>query len=187
MIPALLTAVLFAFSAIFGQRAARLFGALRANAIRLVLACVLLGLLTWITDSISGKTSLFPAVFPALFLSGIVGFGVGDIGLYLAYPRLGARLTILINFSLATLFAAWGDFAVLGLALSLLAMVRRLPRSLRIRTGPLAGSLRWTRRQSTMGRAGVCHSSRSRPGIWHHPQWLGQPHRGSKPRQHPRH
>ena len=118
MIPALLTALLFAFSAIFGQRAAKLFGALRANAIRLVLACVLLGLLTWITDSISGKTSLFPAVFPALFLSGIVGFGLGDIGLYLAYPRLGARLTILINFSLATLFAAWGDFAMLGLTLA---------------------------------------------------------------------
>jgi drug/metabolite transporter (DMT)-like permease len=118
MIPALLTAVFFAFSAIFGQRAAKLFGPLRANALRLSLSCVLLGLLTWIADGISGKPSLFAAVFPALFLSGMVGFGMGDIGLYLAYPRLGARLTILINFSLATLFAALGDYAMLGLTLT---------------------------------------------------------------------
>ncbi len=119
MIPALLTAFLFACSAIFGQRAAKLFGPLRANAIRLSIACALLGILTWITDGIQGHSSWHPAVFPALFLSGAVGFGFGDIGLFLAYPRLGARLTILINFSLATLFAAWGDQALLGEHLTL--------------------------------------------------------------------
>ena len=119
MIPALLTAFLFACSAIFGQRAAKLFGPLRANAIRLSIACALLGILTWITDGIQGHSSWHPAVFPALFLSGAVGFGFGDIGLFLAYPRLGARLTILINFSLATLFAAWGDQVLLGEHLTL--------------------------------------------------------------------
>lgn len=119
MFPALLTAFLFACSAIFGQRAAKLFGPLRANAIRLSIACAVLGILTWITDGIQGHSSWHPAVFPALFLSGAVGFGFGDIGLFLAYPRLGARLTILINFSLATLFAAWGDQALLGEHLTL--------------------------------------------------------------------
>lgn len=120
MLPALLTALLFAFSAIFGQRAATLFGPLQANAIRLAIACVLLGILTWITDSLQGQSSLHSAVFPALFISGVVGFGLGDMGLYLAYPKLGARLTILINFSLATLFAAWGDHWLLGENLTLL-------------------------------------------------------------------
>ena len=119
MIPALLTAFLFACSAIFGQRAAKLFGPLRANAIRLSIACAVLGFLTWIADGIQGHSSWHPAVFPALFLSGAVGFGFGDIGLFLAYPRLGARLTILINFSLATLFAAWGDQVLLGEHLTL--------------------------------------------------------------------
>ena len=119
MFPALLTAFLFACSAIFGQRAAKLFGPLRANAIRLSIACAVLGILTWITDGIQGHSSWHPAVFPALFLSGAVGFGFGDIGLFLAYPRLGARLTILINFSLATLFAAWGDQVLLGEHLTL--------------------------------------------------------------------
>lgn len=119
MFPALLTALLFAFSAIFGQRAAKLFGPLRANALRLAIACAALGILTWIIDGIRAQPSLFPAVFPALFISGAVGFGLGDVGLFLAYPRLGARLTILINFSLGTLFAAWGDHLWLGENLTL--------------------------------------------------------------------
>ena len=119
MLPALLTSLLFAFSAIFGQRAAKLSGPLRANAIRLVIACVVLAVLTWLIDSIRGQPSLFAAVFPALFISGVVGFGLGDVGLFLAYPRLGARLTILINFSLGTLFAAWGDEWFLGQKLTL--------------------------------------------------------------------
>lgn len=119
MIAALLTAILYACSAIFGQRAARLFGPLKANALRLLIACVLLGILTWVTDALLGRTSLIPAVYPALFWSGAVGFGLGDVGLFLAYPRLGARLTILLNFSLGTLFAAWGDQLMLGETLAL--------------------------------------------------------------------
>lgn len=119
MTAALLTAWLYACSAIFGQRAARLFGPLRANALRLLLACALLGLLTLVVDGILGRSSLIPAVYPALFWSGAVGFGLGDVGLFLAYPRLGARLTILVNFSLATLFAAWGDVILLGETLTI--------------------------------------------------------------------
>lgn len=118
MLPALLTALLFAFSAIFSQRAAKLFGPLRANAIRLCIACAVLGILTWTIDSIRGQSTLYAAVFPALFISGAVGFGLGDVGLFLAYQRLGARLTILINFSLGTLFAAWGDYWLLGESLT---------------------------------------------------------------------
>ena len=114
MLPALLTALLFSFSAVFGQRAAKLYGPLRANALRLALACVVLGLVTLIVDASRGQPSWFSAVFPALFLSGAVGFGIGDVGLFLAYPKLGSRLTILINFSLGTLCAAWGDQVVLG-------------------------------------------------------------------------
>ena len=119
MLPALLTALLFAFSAIFGQRAAKIFGPLRANAIRLGIACAVLGILTWMIDGIRAQPSLHAEVFPALFISGAVGFGIGDVGLFLAYPRLGARLTLLINFSLGTLFAAWGDHWLLGENLTL--------------------------------------------------------------------
>jgi drug/metabolite transporter (DMT)-like permease len=118
MIPALLTALLFSFSAIFGQRAAKLFGPLRANALRLLIACVVLGILTAVVDAVRGQPSCFPGVFPALFLSGMVGFGLGDVGLFLAYSRLGARLTILINFSVGTLCAAWGDQLLLGISLT---------------------------------------------------------------------
>lgn len=114
MIPALLTAVLFAGSALFGQRAAQLWGPLRANALRLSLASAVLGALTLALDALWQQSSLQAAVFPWFFLSGLLGFGLGDIGLFLAYPRLGARQTILVNFSLGTLCAAWGDHWLLG-------------------------------------------------------------------------
>ncbi len=114
MIPALLTAVLFACSALFGQRAAQLWGPLRANALRLSLASAVLGALTLALDALGQQSSLAAGVFPWFFLSGLLGFGLGDIGLFLAYPRLGARQTILVNFSLGTLCAAWGDHWLLG-------------------------------------------------------------------------
>jgi drug/metabolite transporter (DMT)-like permease len=141
MLPALLTALLFSFSAVFGQGAAKLYGPLRANALRLTLACGVLGLVTLIVDASRGQTSWFSGVFPALFLSGAVGFGVGDIGLFLAYPKLGSRLTILINFSLGTLCAAWGDQVVLGqpLAPSQWSGVGLLLTGLAIALWPAAG------------------------------------------------
>lgn len=49
-----------------------------------------------------------------LLLSGVVGFGLGDVALFLAYPRLGSRLTLLINLCSAPLFGAAGDWFLLG-------------------------------------------------------------------------
>ena len=113
MIPAILTAILFAFSAVFSQRAARIFGPIPANAWRLCIACAVLGIATKFLDDVRGFSSIKPEVFTAFFWSGFIGFGIGDIALFLAYPLLGARLTILINWCGATLFAAAGDHYLL--------------------------------------------------------------------------
>lgn len=118
MAAAILTAFLFALSAAFSQRTARLMGPLEANAARLAIACAALAVITWIVDATRGVQSVHPSVFPALLLSGVIGFGIGDIGLFLAYPRLGSRLTILINFSTGTLFGAAGDWIWFGQSLS---------------------------------------------------------------------
>ncbi|MEM0896885.1 MAG: DMT family transporter [Verrucomicrobiota bacterium] len=107
---AILTAFLFALSAVSGRKLGDALGSLRANYIRLALAFLVLAALTAAFD----PGSLHPTTFAWLFLSGLVGFGIGDVALYLALTRIGARLTILVNFSLATILGAMGDWLWLG-------------------------------------------------------------------------
>jgi drug/metabolite transporter (DMT)-like permease len=110
MFASLLTTVLFALSAVYGQRTAVHFGSIRGNFLRLCLAALCLGGLT----ALLYRASLSPLTFSWLFFSGIVGFGLGDVGLFLAYPRLGSRLTILINLCLAPVWGAAVEFFWLG-------------------------------------------------------------------------
>ena len=82
-----------------------------ANLTRLTIATCLLGIIS----SLAGRgLQLGNEAFGWYFVSGMVGFGLGDIGLYLAFARLGARLTMLINLCLAPLFAAAGERLLLG-------------------------------------------------------------------------
>lgn len=110
MFPAVLASFLFACSAVVSQRAARIFGALPANFYRLCIACLVLGLVTLATDAARGVSSLHDGIFQRFFWSGLVGYGIGDIALFLAYARLGSRLTILINWCAASLTSAAGDY-----------------------------------------------------------------------------
>jgi drug/metabolite transporter (DMT)-like permease len=119
VLPAILTAIFFACSAVVSQRLARIFGPVPANCYRLCIACAVLGLLTVVIDASRGAASLHAETFGGLYLSGLIGFGVGDIALFLAYARLGSRLTILINWCSAALFAAAGDWWMRGQGLLL--------------------------------------------------------------------
>lgn len=82
-----------------------------ANLTRLTLAMLLLG---GITLTATQGLQLSNEALPWFLLSGAVGFGLGDIGLFLAFARLGARLTMLINLCLAPLFAAAGERLLMG-------------------------------------------------------------------------
>ena len=110
MIASLLTAFLFACSGICGQRSASALGPLRANAIRLGIAMLLLGAMTSLIAPVSFSS---PAI-PWLVMSGLIGFGAGDISLFVAYPHLGARLTLLINLCAAPIFGAAGEWLMMG-------------------------------------------------------------------------
>jgi drug/metabolite transporter (DMT)-like permease len=110
MIPAIVAATLFAFSAVVSQRASRIFGAVPANFYRMIIACAVLGLITWAVDAARGVSSFRAPLVRQFLISGLVGYGIGDIALFLAYARLGSRLTILINWCSAALFAAAGDW-----------------------------------------------------------------------------
>ena len=110
MFAALLTVLFFSISGVAGERSARYFGGQRANLLRLTGATVLLGMTTLVffPDSLRWET------FGWLFFSGIIGFGIGDVALFLAYVRLGARLTILLNLFTAPLWGALLEWLWLG-------------------------------------------------------------------------
>jgi len=115
MFAAVLTTVLFALSGVTGQRVAIRLGGVRGNVVRLFLAAVVLGaivLTVW-------PESLRREPFAWFFLSGLVGFGFGDVALFLAFERLGSRLTILLTLCLAPLFAMALEWIWLGNGLTL--------------------------------------------------------------------
>lgn len=113
MSAAVLTTVLFAMSAILSSRAARLIGPVHASVSRLMIAVVVLGIYAFTL----GQGVRGPGL-PVFLISGIVGFGVGDIALFHAYRRLGARLAILLAQCLAVPFAAIGEWIWLGTVLT---------------------------------------------------------------------
>jgi drug/metabolite transporter (DMT)-like permease len=111
---AFLTTVLFSISAVSANRSIRHFGATRANFMRLALATACLAALA----HTRGQGLAGPA-FWWFFVSGCIGFGLGDIALYVALPRIGARLTVLLTQCLAAPIAAAAEWGWLGTRVSL--------------------------------------------------------------------
>jgi len=114
MFPAFLAAGLFSLSVIAASRSARLLGSNSANFWRVIVAVVLLAV--WAHGFGGG---LGGGAFGWFFLSGCVGFGLGDLALFQALPRLGPRLSSLMINCLAAPFAALIEWLWLGTGLSL--------------------------------------------------------------------
>lgn len=109
MLASILTTLLFSLSAIAGRRLSGFLSGVQANFSRLLLAGLLLGVWSHLFGF-----GLGGAVFPWLFLSGCIGFGVSDLALFQTYPRLGARRTMVMVQCLAAPFAALAEWAWLG-------------------------------------------------------------------------
>jgi drug/metabolite transporter (DMT)-like permease len=114
MLAAFLTTILFSLSAVCGHRTARLLGGTEANFWRLVFATTLLSL--YAHGAGAGVTG---AAFPLFFLSGCIGFGLGDAALFQALPRLGSRLSVLMVTCLSSPLAALAEWLWLGTGLTL--------------------------------------------------------------------
>lgn len=113
MVAALLTAFLFATSAICGHRAAKLIGGLEANFWRIALATILLTVWTCAFGSgFAGAPGWF-------LLSGFFGIGIGDSAYFQALPRLGSRRTVLTCQCLTAPIAALIEWLWLGTKLNL--------------------------------------------------------------------
>jgi len=114
MIQAVFTAILWAMSAVSAGRSTRLLGAGTANLARLALATGLLALWAHLFGQGLAGVGLF-----WFFLSGLVGFGLGDLALYGAYYRLGPRLGVLLCLCLAAPLGASLEWLWLGTRLTL--------------------------------------------------------------------
>ncbi len=113
MIPALLTTFLWSYCVIATRRSINQLGENQANFARILLAAVSLGLMAHLFG-----LGLRGGGFLYFFLSGVVGFGMGDIGLFYALPRLGSRLTLLLTQCLAAPIAGLTEWAWMGTTLN---------------------------------------------------------------------
>ncbi len=105
MLAAFLAATFFALNATCASQSVRASGSARANLGRLIVAAAVLGLFAHTLGQ--GFTSASVVWF---FLSGLIGMGLGDLGVYGALPFLGSRLTVLMTQCLAAPIAALGEW-----------------------------------------------------------------------------
>ena len=109
---AVATSFLWTISSIFFTSAGKRIGWLSVNAFRTLIAIALLA----VTQVILLGTVVPLASLGQWFwmgLSGIVGLGVGDSGLFAAYLAIGPRRSLLLM-ALAPMFAAVGAYLMLG-------------------------------------------------------------------------
>lgn len=109
---AVLTAILFALTGVCAAQASRMLGAGRANAWRLVVALVILGI--WAHGFGPG---LGGRALPWFLLAGGIGFGGGGWFMFQALRRIGSTLTLLIAECAAAVFATAIGWIWLGAAL----------------------------------------------------------------------
>ncbi len=112
MFAAFLATILFSISVISGHRTAKIIGGVEANFWRLTFATLFLGV--W---AFTGGGGVGGAGFSLFLLSGIIGIGIGDAGLFQALPRLGSRLSLLIIQCLTAPIAAFIEWLWLGTTL----------------------------------------------------------------------
>ena len=118
MIPALLTTVLWSYCVIAARKSVDQLGENLANVARIVLALFVLGILAHLFGQGIGGGGFY-----YFFLSGVIGFGLGDIGVFYALPRIGSRLTLLMSQCVAAPVAGFAEWIWMGTTISLVQMV----------------------------------------------------------------
>lgn len=113
MFASILAAFFFALNATCAGRSVQASGPVRANLGRLIISVCVLGLFAHLFGR--GFDSASTGWF---LLSGIIGMGLGDLGVFAALPLLGSRLTVLMTQCLAAPIAALGEWLWLGTRLS---------------------------------------------------------------------
>ena len=118
MFAAFLSTILFSISVVCGHRTAKIIGGVEANFWRLTVATLFLGIWAFVWGTGLGGESL-----PVFLISGLLGIGVGDAGLFQALPRLGPRLSLLLIQCLTAPIAAVTEFLWMHTALGMIQVL----------------------------------------------------------------
>jgi len=113
MFAALFCTVLFSASAVSARKTTEHIGGTEANFTRLIFAPIIMLLLA-LSFGPALASYWHPTLFGLFFLSGAIGFGLGDIALFQAFPLIGSRLTTLIVHCVSVPIAAVIEFYWLG-------------------------------------------------------------------------
>lgn len=114
MLASFLAAFFFALNATCASHSVRGLGSARANTGRLIVAVIILGIFAHTLGN-----GFMSASVPWFLLSGVIGMGFGDLGVYSALPHLGSRITVLMTQCLAAPLAALGEWLWLDTPLTL--------------------------------------------------------------------
>ena len=118
----LLTAVFWTVSALAFERATIRVGTFSVNLIRLVIGFIFLCILAYFNRGIIFPFDADLHAWIWLFLSGIVGFVIGDLFLFASYPIITSRIAMLVM-TLAPPMAALLGWLVLGETMGLLSLL----------------------------------------------------------------
>ncbi|MGC4064066.1 MAG: DMT family transporter [Polyangiaceae bacterium] len=110
IISGLATALLWTATAVCFELSSRRLGSWTVNVLRLVLAMVLFLSLSMVRSHALLPVGLTWPMWRDLLLSGLIGFVVGDLLLFEAFVRVGARMSMLIYASVPAMTAIGGFF-----------------------------------------------------------------------------
>lgn len=119
---AILTAICWAITSTAFEHAGKKIGSLSLNIIRLWFAFVFLMIYSGITRGLPLPTDANTETYKWLILSGLIGFVLGDLFLFEAFTRIGARISMLIFSSVPPMSAILAYF-ILGDTMTLLQIV----------------------------------------------------------------
>ena len=113
MVPAFITTLLWSYCVIAARRSVDQLGENVANLARILVALLALGTMAHLLGrGLGGGGVVY------FFLRGVVGFGLGDIGVFYALPRIGSRLTLLMAQCLAAPIAGIAEWIWMGTTIS---------------------------------------------------------------------
>lgn len=110
---ALATAICWTVTAVAFETAGRRVGSLSVNFIRLIIAFVLIGVFTTFSRGMFLPIDASASAWLWLFISGLIGFVIGDLFLFEAYVKIGSRISMLIMAAVPPI-SALIDFIVFG-------------------------------------------------------------------------
>jgi drug/metabolite transporter (DMT)-like permease len=117
-VAALLTAISWTASALALEAACKRANSLAVNLIRLFLGFIALSAYCWLARGSPFPLDASGHAWVWLFLSGVIGFSIGDLCLMEAFRAVGARVSMLIMSSVPPMTALIG-WALLGEALTM--------------------------------------------------------------------